>query len=154
MLLLRGKVKKTSKQININTHTHTNTKTNTHTPELLKLHGGVFDKLHVAGLDKGLDQLLTQAHQLVAMRHRKSVFGGNDADLFAVDVQKVDVRRERAQQVEDVMAPVVTHDPFAFDRGDELDGFFLVVEHAVRVDLQRLCGIYDWRGKGRKDSKR
>ena len=98
----------------------------------------MFDKLDVSGLNEGFDQLLTQTNQLVSMRNRKSVSLGDRADFFALDVKEVDVGRECAEEIEDVVAPIVADDTLALDRRDELNRLFLVVEDAVGMDLQCL----------------
>ena len=95
----------------------------------------MLDELNVSRLYEGFDQLLAQADQLVSMRRRKSVLLGDGADFFTGDVEEVDVRRKGAQEVEDVVAPVVAHDPLALDGGDQLHRFVLVVENAMRVDF-------------------
>ena len=99
----------------------------------------MFDELHVSGFNESLDQLLAQADELVAMRNRKPVLLGNHAHFFALDVEEVDVGREGAEEVEDVVATVVADDAFALDRRHELHGFVFVVENAMRVDLQCLA---------------
>ena len=84
-------------------------------PQLLKLHGGVFDELNVSSLDKGFDQFLAQTDQLVSVSDGKAEPLGDRADHLALDVEEVDVGRECAEQVEDVVAPVVAYNTLALD---------------------------------------
>ena len=100
----------------------------------------MFDELHVTGFHKGLDQLLPQTDEFVAMRHRKPVLLGDHAHFLALHVEEVDIRRESAQQVEDVVTTVVAYDAFALDGRNQFHGLFFVVEHAMGVDFQRLQG--------------
>lgn len=56
--------------------------------------------------------------------------------LLSVHHQKVEVRGESAQKVQDIMAAIVSEDALALDGGAQLHTLVLLVQDAVLLDLK------------------
>lgn len=63
------------------------------------------------------------------------------AQLHSLDLEEVDVGREGAEEVKDVVASVVPDDSLVLDRGAQLHLLALVSDHLVRKDLQLVAGL-------------
>lgn len=106
--------------------------------DLLQVRGRVLYEHHVARLDERVDQLLAQAAQFMLMLDGKAERLHLLAQLLALELQEVHVRRKGAQQVQYVVAPVVADNAFALDRRAQFDFFVLIVDHFVGQNFQML----------------
>merc|ERR1719295_2198747 len=110
-------------------------------PQLLQLNRCVLDEHHVARLDKGVNQLLSEAGELVLVLDGEAEGLRLLRQLHPLHFQKVHVRWEGAEQVKDVIAAVVANDPLALDRAAQLHLLSLVVDHLVRQNLQLVSSL-------------
>lgn len=97
-------------------------------------------------LHEGLDELLAQAGQAVAVLAGEALQLALGGQLLAVHQQEVEVGGEGAQEVQDVVAPVVADDALALDGGAQLHDLILLVEDVVPLNLVVAARI----GKGGK----
>ena len=88
-------------------------------------------------LNEGLDELLAQAGQAVAVQAGKALLLGLWGKLLPLHGQEVEVGWEGAEEVQDVVAPVVADDALALHGGAELHRLVLLVQHVVPLDLRR-----------------
>lgn len=70
------------------------------------------------------------------------------AQLLARQLEEVNVGREGAQQVQDVVSPVVADDTLALHTRAQLHLLVLVIDHLVRQDLQLLRGFVQLSTRG------
>jgi len=107
--------------------------------ELLQMNGSNAYEGHIAILNKGLEQLLAQAAQLMAMLNGESHFGELLAQLHILKLQEIHIWWEGAQQVEYIVTSIVANDALALDGGAQLDGLIPLIEHRVWQYLQMLA---------------
>lgn len=99
------------------------------------------DQGHVPVLYKGLYELLAQAGQAVAVLPWKAQPLALGRQLLTVHGQEAKVGRESTEQVQDVVAPIITDDALALDGRAELYGHLLLVKHGVPLHLKRPAGL-------------
>lgn len=95
-------------------------------------------------LDKGLDELLAQAGQAVAVLPGEALALALRRQLLALHGQEVEVGGEGAQQVQDVVAAVVPDDALALDGGAQLHRVVLLVQDVVPLDLRSAPGTVNF----------
>lgn len=84
---------------------------------------------------EGLDELLAQAGQAVAVLAGEALQLALRWKLLAVHQQEVEVGGEGAQEVQDVVAAVVADDALALNGRAQLHDFILLVEDIVSLYL-------------------
>lgn len=95
-------------------------------------------------LCEGLYQLWPEAGQAVVVASREA---GAQTLLWRLGVLlrlrelEVQIRREGAEEVQNVGPTVVTHDAFGLHAGAQLNWAVVVVEHLVALDSQLSAGI-------------
>lgn len=92
-------------------------------------------------LYKGLNELLAQASQAMAMLSGETKLLALGGELFSFHWQEVEVRREGTQKVQDVMAPIIANDTLTLHRGAKLYRGVFLVEHSMPLHLQGAAGL-------------
>lgn len=87
-------------------------------------------------LNKGLDEFLAQTSQAVAMLTGEALALALQRKLFSIQHQKVEVRRESAQKVQDIMASIIPDDALRLDGGAQLHTLIFLIQDAVLLNLK------------------
>lgn len=95
-------------------------------------------------LCEGLHQLWPEAGQAVAVTSREArpqTLLWGPGVLLCLRELEVQVRREGAEEVQDVGPAVVTHNAFGLHAGAQLNWAVVIVEHLVVLDPQWFAGF-------------
>lgn len=92
-------------------------------------------------LYKGLNKLLPQASQAMPMLSWEIQLLALRCKFFSFHRQEIEIGREGAQKVQDVMAAIITDYTFTFHRRAKLHRGILLVEHSMSLHLQRATGL-------------
>lgn len=92
-------------------------------------------------LYKGLNKFLAQTSQAMTMLSWETQFLTIRRKFFPFHRQEIEIGREGAQKVQDVMAAVVTNYTFTFHRGANLHRGVFLVEHSMLLHFQRATGL-------------
>lgn len=87
-------------------------------------------------LNKGLDELLAETSQAVAVLAGESLALTLWGQLLSAHRQEIEVRGESTQKVQNIVSAIISDDAFTLDRGAQLHCVVLLVQHAVSLDLK------------------
>ena len=90
-------------------------------------------------LDESFNKLMPERSKLVRKLNRKTHSFHGSVEIVIVKDKEVDVRRESAKEIQDVMSTVVSYYSFALYRRTQLELFSSRVQHFVRQDFQLMC---------------
>lgn len=86
-------------------------------------------------LNKGLNELLAKTSQAMAVLAGEAMALTVCRQLLSTHRQEVEVWREGAKKVQNVVSAVVSDDAFTFDGRAQLHGLLFPVEHFVALNL-------------------
>lgn len=86
-------------------------------------------------LDEGLNELLSEAGQAVAVLAGETLSHTLRGKLLPFHRQEVQVGGEGPQKVQDVVASIVANYALTLNRGTQLHGLILLIQHIVSLNL-------------------
>lgn len=87
-------------------------------------------------LNKGLDELLAETGQAVAVLAGEAEVFTLWGQLFAIHRQEIEVRGKSTQKVQDVVTTVIPDDTFALHRRTQFHRLVLLIQYIVFLHLK------------------